>query len=285
VRCNNHTLTVAFGPAQKWLRGLRRRQDANRCCGNSVGITSNGSGSACNNQDHGTSTPVTKNRMPSKKMLERVEEKREQAKQEGFTFSVWTMDEQRLGLKPVIRRVWAIKGSKPTAVVNHRYEWLYVYGFVQPETGQTYFLILPFVNVAVMNLALAHFALDLGLNSSNRALLVLDQAGWHVGKDLLVPEGLELLFLPSHSPERPNPVSSRVKSQDPTVTSRAVMSTQGFRSRTTAFKIPSNLRIHATKATFLAFLTLKPAPNGLGSLPSPNQAFIHDFQRRVEPYR
>jgi hypothetical protein len=68
-------------------------------------------------------------------MFERVEEKREQAKQEGFAFTVWTMDEQRLGLKPVTRRIWAIKGSKPRAIVNHRYEWLYVYGFVQPETG------------------------------------------------------------------------------------------------------------------------------------------------------
>jgi transposase len=134
-------------------------------------------------------------------MLEQVEEKREQATQEGFAFSVWTMDEQRLGLKPVTRRIWAIKGSKPRAIVNHQYEWLYLYGFVQPETGQTYFLILPFVNVVVMNLALAHFALDLGLNSSNRVLLVLDQAGWHVGKDLVVPDGLELMFLPSHSPE------------------------------------------------------------------------------------
>jgi hypothetical protein len=34
------------------------------------------------------------------------------------------------------------------------------------------------------------------------------------------------------------------------------MSTQGGRSRTTAFKIPSSLRIQATNATFLAFLTL-----------------------------
>lgn len=134
-------------------------------------------------------------------MVERVEEKREKAKREGFTLSVWTMDEQRLGLKPVTRRMWAIKGSKPRAMVNHRYEWLYVYGFVQPETGQTYFLILPFVNVVAMNLALAHFASDLQANSGNRVLLVLDQAGWHAGKDLVVPEGLELMFLPSHSPE------------------------------------------------------------------------------------
>jgi transposase len=111
------------------------------------------------------------------------------------------MDEQRLGLKPVTRCVWAIKGSRPTAVVNHRFEWLYVYGFVEPETGRSYFLILPVVNVEVMNLALEHFAVDAGVNASHRVLLVLDQAGWHTSKDVVVPVGLELMFLPSHSPE------------------------------------------------------------------------------------
>jgi hypothetical protein len=111
------------------------------------------------------------------------------------------MDEQRLGLKPISRRVWALKGSQPTAVVNHRFEWLYVYGFVQPETGQTYFLILPFVNTQVMNIALARFALDVGIDLNNRMVLVLDQAGWHTSSDLVLPDGLELLFLPSHSPE------------------------------------------------------------------------------------
>lgn len=72
---------------------------------------------------------------------------------------------------------------------------------MEPETGRSYFLILPIVNLEVMNLALAHFASDLGVNSSNRVLLVLDQAGWHTGAGLVVPEGLELVFLPSHSPE------------------------------------------------------------------------------------
>src|SRR6266446_7750619 len=31
--------------------------------------------------------------------------------------------------------------------------------------------------------------------------LVLDQAGWHSSKELVVPEGIHLLFLPPHSPE------------------------------------------------------------------------------------
>ena len=36
-------------------------------------------------------------------------------------------------------------------------------------------------------------------------MLVLDQAGWHVSADLVVPADLTLIHLPSHSPEL-NPV-------------------------------------------------------------------------------
>ena len=32
-------------------------------------------------------------------------------------------------------------------------------------------------------------------------LLVLDQAGWHISHKLQLPEGLDLYFLPAHSPE------------------------------------------------------------------------------------
>src|SRR5215472_5749145 len=50
---------------------------------------------------------------------------------------LWSMDEHRVGLKPVIRRVWAQKGHRPIIRVKPRYEWLYVYGFLRPETGES----------------------------------------------------------------------------------------------------------------------------------------------------
>lgn len=55
---------------------------------------------------------------------------------------VWAMDEHRLGLKPVLRRIWVDEWTTPTAQVNWRFEWLWLYGFVQPETGLTYWWIL-----------------------------------------------------------------------------------------------------------------------------------------------
>jgi len=47
------------------------------------------------------------------------------------------MDEHRIGLKPITRGVWAPKGERPIALGHHRYEWLYVHGFVEPATGRT----------------------------------------------------------------------------------------------------------------------------------------------------
>ena len=63
---------------------------------------------------------------------------------------VWAQDESRLGLKPVMRRVWAPVGQRPLADSAHRFDWLYVYGFVQPQTGKTEWLLLPTVRTDVM---------------------------------------------------------------------------------------------------------------------------------------
>lgn len=115
--------------------------------------------------------------------------------------TIWATDEHRLGLLPVVRRVWAPRGQRPIAAVRRRYEWLYVYGFVRPTTGQTWWCLLPTVNTKAFTLALAEFARDEGIGPTRRAVLVLDQAGWHTAQDLVLPEGLHLAFLPPASPE------------------------------------------------------------------------------------
>ena len=114
---------------------------------------------------------------------------------------VWSFDEHRLGLKPIIRKVWARVGERPIAEVNHRDEWTYLYGFVHPRTGQTEWFILPRVNTTWFNLALETFAAQAPAGADKRILLVLDGAGWHRSQDLVVPEGIHLEILPPYSPE------------------------------------------------------------------------------------
>lgn len=119
----------------------------------------------------------------------------------GATVAIWAEDEHRLGLLPVTRRVWAKCGQRPTAQVHRRYQWLYVYGFVHPATGATWWCLLPTVTTAAMQVALDTFAREEGIDARHRVVLVLDGAGWHRSRHLTVPDGIDLVFLPPASPE------------------------------------------------------------------------------------
>lgn len=115
--------------------------------------------------------------------------------------ALWTEDEHRLGLLPVVRRVWAPQGQRPRAAVCRRYQWSYVYGCVRPDTGQSWWGLLPTVSLAAMTVALAAFARDEGIDPAHPVALVVDNAGWHRSPKLVLPPGLHLLFLPPYSPE------------------------------------------------------------------------------------
>lgn len=106
-----------------------------------------------------------------------------------------------MGLLPVVRRVWAKRGQRPRARVDRHYEWLYVYGFVRPATGQSWWCLLPSVSSEAMSAALAAFARDEGIDATHRVALVLDGAGWHTSGSLVVPDGIDLLRLPPMAPE------------------------------------------------------------------------------------
>lgn len=114
---------------------------------------------------------------------------------------LWAEDEHRLGLKPILRLVWAPKGQRPVVPVRPRYQWLYVVAFVCPQSGETSFWLVPALTTAVFQLLLHAFAQEQGVGSHKRILLVLDQAGWHISGELVVPEGLTLVPLPPYSPE------------------------------------------------------------------------------------
>ena len=110
------------------------------------------------------------------------------------------MDEHRVGLKPILRRVWARKGHRPQVAVRPRYEWLYVYAFVQPETGETEFWLAPSVSTEWFTEIVAAFM----AKREHEVLLVLDGAGWHVSAGTLAMERegvLRFEHLPSYSPE------------------------------------------------------------------------------------
>lgn len=114
---------------------------------------------------------------------------------------LWAMDEHRVGLKPILRKVWAKRGKRPVAVMRPRYKWLWVVAFVCPQSGESIWWLVPALNAVTFSRLLLAFALERGAGSDPRILLVLDGAGWHTGHEVATPEGLELIPLPPYSPE------------------------------------------------------------------------------------
>jgi len=114
---------------------------------------------------------------------------------------VWAQDEARQGLQPIIRRVWTRRKLRPLAQANYKRKWLYLYSFVHPASGRSEWLILPRVRTDVMGMVVAEFAQLAGVSASKQIVVVLDNAGWHTSAALVVPEGMHLVFLPSHTPE------------------------------------------------------------------------------------
>jgi hypothetical protein len=119
----------------------------------------------------------------------------------GKRVEVWAQDEARLGLKPVSRRVWAVRGSRPRSCGRTRYSWLYVYGFARPGTGATFAALLPRVNAGLMGQALAAFAAHADPGGEKVLVVLVDNAGWHVARRLAVPANVVLHFLPPCTPE------------------------------------------------------------------------------------
>jgi hypothetical protein len=111
----------------------------------------------------------------------------------------FVQDEARIGQQGTLTRVWARTGSRPSAVRQTEYEWVYLWAAVEPATGASVAMITPTVDTALMQQFLG--GLSAAPAPDEHAVLVLDQAGWHVAKALEVPANLTLLFLPPYSPE------------------------------------------------------------------------------------
>lgn len=102
-------------------------------------------------------------------------------------------------------RKWAPTGSRPPAVKQTQYDWLYVIGAVCPETGQTFGMLSPYINTEIMNVFLEQFAKQFAADV--HVVLIWDQAGFHTAGHLKVPPNITLMPLPPYSPEL-NPVEN-----------------------------------------------------------------------------
>ena len=97
---------------------------------------------------------------------------------------------------------WCEKGIRPSVPCHHIREYRYVYGAVEPLTGDSCFLVMPYCNTDCMNI----FLLELSKQfKDDVVLLCCDGAAWHNSKTLEIPENIVLFHIPPYTPEM-NPI-------------------------------------------------------------------------------
>ena len=97
---------------------------------------------------------------------------------------------------------WCKKGIRPTVPCHHIREYRYVYGAVEPLTGESCFWVMPQCNTDCMNVYLGELSKQF---PDDIILLCCDGAAWHKSKSLKVPHNIELISIPPYTPEM-NPI-------------------------------------------------------------------------------
>jgi transposase len=121
---------------------------------------------------------------------------------ENSNLPIYFFDESRFGTHSKLGYGWFKTGERTEVKVKLGFKNFYLYGAVNVHTGKDFTLISPHVNTDCMNIWLQQFNRFL---NGEEAILIMDGAGWHKSKDLIIPSNLKIVFLPPYSPQL-NPV-------------------------------------------------------------------------------
>lgn len=102
---------------------------------------------------------------------------------------------------PHYRRLTGL-GVKPHQPVEPLYEYYWLYGAVEPQTGEAFYLEMPWLNGECFSIFLRELARHY---RESLCLVLLDNAPAHIARGVVVPENVVLVPLPAYSPEL-NPV-------------------------------------------------------------------------------
>jgi DDE superfamily endonuclease len=137
-------------------------------------------------------------RPPLKKLRRAVRQEVSRQAEQGRRVRLMFQDEGRFGLLGTPRRCWAPLGMRPTVGARLQRKYLYAFSAVSPHDGVMDSLVLPWVSAQMMSMFLQEVAQR---HADEFVVMVMDQAGWHVAGELVVPSNMRMVFLPPYSPE------------------------------------------------------------------------------------
>jgi len=109
----------------------------------------------------------------------------------------WSQDESRLGLHTITRRLLTLPGVKPMGPMQGKFEAFYLYGAVEPLTGESFFLEFSYLDSVCFQAFINEFSKTYATSLN---ILQVDNGSPHIAKKLIIPENIILLFQPAYSP-------------------------------------------------------------------------------------
>ena len=111
---------------------------------------------------------------------------------------------------------WCSEGVRPEVPCHHIREYRYAYGAVEPLTGESFFLVMPYCNTICMNVFLEELSKTY---RDDLIVMVCDGAAWHKAKAMKIPDNIKIIHIPPYTPEM-NPIEQIWRE----------LRTQGFRN-------------------------------------------------------
>ena len=118
------------------------------------------------------------------------------------TIRLMFQDEAGFGRINKPKYCWCSKKTRPSVPCHHIREYRYAFGAVEPITGDSYFLVMPYCDSICTNAFLAELSEAF---PDDIILLCCDGAPWHITDKLVIPDNIELFFIPPYTPEM-NPI-------------------------------------------------------------------------------
>lgn len=101
-------------------------------------------------------------------------------------------------MKTITGKKLTLSGVQPVGIEQWKFEYLWLYGLVEPKTGESFFYEFSHLDSICFEKYLELLAQKY---PDELHIIQLDNGGLHQANDLTIPENIVLLFQPPYSPQ------------------------------------------------------------------------------------
>jgi transposase len=112
--------------------------------------------------------------------------------------NLYFQDEARFGMMNHLGKYLTASGVKPICTYQHVFRTTYLYGSYSPINGDSFVWEIEGVNTEIFGSYLKELSLH---KPKEYKIVVIDNAGFHSTKNMIIPENIFLLRIPPYNPE------------------------------------------------------------------------------------